>query len=146
MRQAAQFGAAAMGVAMLATCCLLLECKDHNAIAADNWMPVARIFGEEGCKDKNDFHTLKELGEEFQRALKPALQSGLMTPEKFDAMYEVSKLNRWLKQHEAVGSCIPLKDGIEIVIDERGDQVVCVRPRGENTCFWISNKSIRPQQ
>ena len=146
MRLATQFRAAAMSVSIFATCCLLLERKSHTAVAEDNWMQAARIFGEEGCKDKNDFHTLKELGEEFQRELKPGLQSGLMTPEKFDTMYEVSKLNRWLKQHEASGSCIPLKDGIEIVIDERGDQVVCVRPRGENTCFWISNKSIRPQQ
>ena len=135
-----------MGVAMFVAGCVLLGSKGHNAVAADNFSPAARIFGEEGCKDKNDFYTLKKLGDVFQRELKPVLQSGLMTPEEFDAMYEISDLNQWLKQHEASGGCRSLKDGTEIIIDERSDQIVCVRPSGEQTCFWISNKSIRPQQ
>ena len=145
MRLATQLRAAVMNV-LFATCCLLLESISHTLVAEDDSMQAARIFGEEGCKDKNDFYTLKKLGDAFQRELKPVLQSGLMTPEKFDAMYEMSDLNQWLKQHEANGSCLSLKDGTEIVIDERSDQVVCVRPQGQHPCFWISNTSIRPPQ
>ncbi len=146
MRLATPLKATAMSVSIFVTCCLQLESMSHNVVAEEESMQGARIFGEEGCKDKNDFYTLKKLGDTFQRELKPVLQSGLMTPEKFDAMYEMSDLNQWLKQHEASGSCLSLKDGTEVVIDERSDQVVCVRPKEEHPCFWISNTSIRPQQ
>jgi hypothetical protein len=80
----------------------------------------------------------------FQRDLKPVLSSGLMIPEKFDAMYEMSDLTKWLKQHEANGSCLPLKD--EVVVDDKNDQMICVRPQGEASCFWIRGTAIRPDE
>jgi hypothetical protein len=142
----ATLGAAGMGLAMLVFPCLPLEKVQLNAFAADNWTPTARIYGEEGCKDKNDFNTFRMLGDAFQRELKPVLQSGLMTPEKFDAMYELSDLNQWLKKQEASGNCVALKDRTEVAIDERSDQIICVRPQAESSCFWIRNTAIRPEQ
>ena len=133
--------AVAIGLAILF--CLLPLAGGGNTVAADSRTMTVRIFGEEGCKNKDDFSALKRLGDAFQRDLKPVLNSGLMTPEKFDAMYEMSDLNQWLKQHEANGSCLPLKDGTEVVVDERSDQIICARPQGEPSCFWISCAGVR---
>ena len=127
-----------MGVAMFVAGCGMLECRGSNAVAADNLSPAARIFGEEGCKDKNDFYMLKKLGDVFQRELKPVLQSGLMTPEKFDAMYQMSDLNQWLKQHEASDGCRSLKDGTEIIIDERSDQICACDPEENKRAFGLA--------
>ena len=124
--------------------CSLPAAGGGTAAAADGQMKTVRIFGEEGCKNKDDFSALKRLGDAFQRDLKPVLSSGLMTPEKFDAMYEMSDLNRWLKQHEANDSCLPLKDGTEVLVDDKNDQMICVRPQGEASCFWIRGTAMRP--
>jgi len=124
--------AAAIGLAILLICSLPAV-LGGNAVAADGQMPTVRIFGEEGCKNKDDLSALKKLGDAFQRDLKPVLSSGLMTPERFDAMYEMSELNQWLKQHEANGSCLPLKDGTEVIVDDKKEQMICVRPQGESS-------------
>jgi hypothetical protein len=137
--------AAAISLAILLICSLPAA-RGGNAVAADYQTTTVRIFGEEGCKNKDDFSALKRLGDAFQRDLKPVLSSGLMTPEKFDAMYEMSDLNQWLKQHEVNGSCLPLKDGTEVVVDDKNDQMICVRPQGEPSCFWIRGTAIRPDK
>jgi hypothetical protein len=96
--------AAAIGLVILLMC-PLPAAGGGTAVAADGQMKTVRIFVEEGCKNKDDFSALKRLGDAFQRDLKPVLSSGLMTPEKFDAMYEMGKHARALPSIRKVAYC-----------------------------------------
>jgi hypothetical protein len=65
--------AAAIGLVILLMCSLPAA-GGGTVAAADGQMKTVRIFGEEGCKNKDDFSALKRLGDAFQRDLKPVLR------------------------------------------------------------------------
>jgi hypothetical protein len=69
--------AAAIGLVILLMCSLPAA-GGGTVAAADGQMKTVRIFGEEGCINKDDFSALKRLGDAFQRDLKPVLRLDIL--------------------------------------------------------------------
>jgi len=105
--------------ASIAACSLILAQSPAHAAAAK-----ASFFA---CKDEAVFKKA------FQR---PAGQATR------DAKEDKNKVDAYFKAKMATGECLQLARGEQLSVDQRDNDMWCVRPSGGLDCYWTLDKAI----
>ncbi len=68
----------------------------------------------------------------------------LDTGRKIMAGNDEEAIKRFKIATSQSGECLTLKKGQPVDIEKRNDKIFCVRPPGEDQCYWTDNLALRP--
>lgn len=68
----------------------------------------------------------------------------LDTGRKIMAEGDQEAIKRFKIATSQSGECLTLRKGEPVDVEKRNDKIFCVRPPGEEQCYWTDNLALRP--